>query len=148
VRSSLRNRLLGLFLVLVIVIGAGTLFAIEHTLAEDLLAQLDARLTTQGAAVASWLITADHPDRLAPQLAQVMGARITIVAADGTVEVDSREPAKDGDAEQYVVAVPFEQGRVIRLAVPLGEIQDARTRMRHRLLVGFGFGFLGALWLS
>ena len=34
-RSSLRNRLLALFLVLVVVVGAGTLYWIERTLADD-----------------------------------------------------------------------------------------------------------------
>ena len=174
-RSSLRNRLLALFLVLVIVVGAGTLLTIEHTLADDLLSQLDTRLTTQGEAVASWLTMAGHPDRLAPRLAQVTGTRITIIGADGLVQGDSLEPSTVGrpigaawevsrarrgetgravrtlaedEPEQYLVAVPAEEGRVIRLAVPLGEVRDTRARMRNRLLVGFGFGFLGALFLS
>jgi signal transduction histidine kinase len=37
---------------------------------------------------------------------------------------------------------------VIRLAVPVSDIVGARARMRNRLLVGFGLGFLGALILS
>ena len=37
---------------------------------------------------------------------------------------------------------------MIRLAVPLGDVIQTRARMRNRLLVGFGFGFLGALFLS
>ena len=37
---------------------------------------------------------------------------------------------------------------MIRLAVPLGDIIETRARMRNRLLVGFGFGFLGAVLLS
>ena len=44
--------------------------------------------------------------------------------------------------------MPAELGRVIRLAVPLGDVIETRARMRNRLLVGFGFGFLGALLLS
>ena len=77
-RSSLRNRLLVTFLILVIIVGAGTLFAIERTLADDLVSSLDARLTKQGTAVAGWLNVAGHPERLAPRLAAVTGARITI----------------------------------------------------------------------
>jgi two-component system phosphate regulon sensor histidine kinase PhoR len=175
VRSSLRNRLLGLFLVLVVVVGAGTLYWIERTLADDLLAALDARLSNQGRAVANWLAIAGHPDRLAPRLAAVTGTRITIVGADGLVQGDSLEPStvgrpigdavevararrgelghsvrelKPDEPKQYLVAVPADLGRVIRLAVPLGDIIDTRTRMRNRLLFGFGFGFLGALLLS
>ena len=174
-RNTLRNRLLALFLVLVVIVGAGTLYTIERSLADDLLAALDARLSSQGRAVASWLERAGHPDRLAPRLADVTGTRITIVGADGLVQGDSLEPStvgrpigdasevararhnelghsiralKEDEPKQYLVAVPANLGRVIRLAVPLGDIIETRARMRNRLLFGFGFGFLGALLLS
>ncbi|HEY6173313.1 MAG TPA: HAMP domain-containing protein, partial [Kofleriaceae bacterium] len=124
---------------------------------------------------ASWLANAGHLDRLAPRLAAVMGTRITIVGSDGLVLGDSLEPDTVGqqvgeawevsraqrgeighairtlrsdEPPQYLVAVPAEDGRVIRLAVPLGDVLDTRARMRNRLLVGFGFGFAGCLVLS
>ncbi|HEY1557147.1 MAG TPA: ATP-binding protein [Kofleriaceae bacterium] len=174
-KSSLRNRLLALFLVLVVVVGALTLLGIEHSLADDLLSALDTRLTSQGRAVATWLETARHMDQLAPRLAAVTGTRITIVGADGLVQGDSLEPSTVGrpigsawevvrarhgevgravrelrpdEDKQYLVAVPGDQGRVIRLAVPLGDIIETRARMRNRLMIGFGAGFLGALLLS
>ena len=174
-RSSLRYKLLGTFLVLVIIVGAGTLFAIERTLASDLVATLDNRLTKQGKAVANWLTMAGHPDRLAPRLAAVTGARITIIGADGLIQGDSREQstvgrpigdayevarARRGDVgrairnlrsdepPQYLVAVPADLGRVIRLAVPLADVLETRARMRNRLLVGGAFAFLGCLVLS
>ncbi|HLL25363.1 MAG TPA: ATP-binding protein [Kofleriaceae bacterium] len=174
-RSSLRNRLLITFLLLVIVVGAATLFAIERSLARDLVASLDQRLTKQGQEVAEWLRIAGHPDRLAPRLARVTGARITIVGADGLVEGDSLEKSTIGrpigeasevsqarrgqvgrsirklrtdEPPQYLVAVPADLGRVIRLAVPLGDVLDTRARMRNRLVVGAAFGFLGCLLLS
>jgi two-component system, OmpR family, phosphate regulon sensor histidine kinase PhoR len=174
-RSSLRNRLLALFLVLFVVVGAGTLYAIERTLAQDLLSALDERLSSQGRAVANWLTMAGHVDRLTPRLAAVTGTRLTIVGADGIVQGDSHDAASVGRAlqpaseiesarkgqvaravrqlaadgpRQYVVAVPAELGRVIRLAVPLDHVIETRARMRNRLLVGFGFGLVGALLLS
>ena len=174
-RSSLRNRLLITFLVLVIIVGAGTLFAIERTLANDLVSALDERLRKQGEEVAEWLRLAGHPDRLAPRLAKVTRTRITIIGADGLVEGDSLEKStvgrpigeatevsaarrgrigrairelKDGEAPQYLVAVPADLGRVIRLAIPLDEVIKTRARMRNRLLVGASFGFLGCLLLS
>jgi signal transduction histidine kinase len=174
-RSSLRNRLFALFLVLFVVVGAGTLYAIERTLAQDLLSALDERLSSQGRAVANWLTMAGHVDRLTPRLAAVTGTRLTIIGADGVVQGDSHDVASVGRAlepaaeieqarngkvsravrqlsvdgpRQYVVAVPAELGRVIRLAVPLGHVLDTRARMRNRLLVGFGFGLVGALLLS
>jgi two-component system phosphate regulon sensor histidine kinase PhoR len=175
VRSSLRTKLLVLFLVLVVVVGAATLFVIEHTLADDLLSALDARLQNQGRAVATWLSSARHMEQLAPRLAAVTGTRLTIIGADGLVQGDSLEPSTVGrpigtawevsrarhgevgkairelradEDKQYLVAVPGTEGRVIRLAVPLGDIIDTRSRMRNRLLLGFGAGFVGALFLS
>jgi two-component system phosphate regulon sensor histidine kinase PhoR len=175
VRLSLRSKLIGLFCGLVVVVSAFTLYWIERTLADDLLSALDKRLSDQGRAVAKWLTIAGHVDRLTPRLAEVTGTRLTIVGADGLVQGDSHEPAilgqpigsawevtqaRRGDVaravrelrpdepKQYLVAVPAELGRVIRLAVPLGDIVATRARMRNRLIVGFGFGFVGALLLS
>jgi two-component system phosphate regulon sensor histidine kinase PhoR len=174
-RSSLRNRLLLTFLILVVVVGAGTLFAIERTLADDLVSSLDSRLSKQGSAVAGWLTVAGHPDRLAPRLAAVTGTRITIIGADGLIQGDSLEPSTVGrpigdaievakarrgevgrairqlrgdEPPQYLVAVPADFNRVIRLAVPLGDVLDTRSRMRNRLLVGAAFAFVGSLLLG
>jgi two-component system, OmpR family, phosphate regulon sensor histidine kinase PhoR len=156
-------------------VGAGTLFAIERTLAGDLVASLDNRMTMQAHEAAGWLANAGHLDRLAPRLAAVMGTRITIIGGDGQILGDSLEPDSVGqpvgdawevlraqrgevghairtlrsdDPPQYVVAVPAADGRVIRLAVPLDDVLATRARMRNRLLVGFGFGFVGCLVLS
>lgn len=174
-RSSLRNRLLLTFLALVVVVGGGTLLAIESTLADDLTASLLTRMTKQGRAVAGWLVAADHPDRLALRLADVTGTRITIIGADGLIQGDTKEPStvgrpvgeawevsrarrgevgrairqlRDDEPQQYLVAVPVDHDRVVRLAVPLDDVLDTRTRMRNRLLVGAGFGFVGCLLLS
>lgn len=118
---------------------------------------------------------ANHLERLVPRLARVTNTRITIVGADGLIEADSLEPdtigrpvgeawevsrarrgengrairtLRDDDPPQYLVAVPADGGRVIRLAVPLDGVLATRARMRNRLLVGFGFGFAGCLVLS
>jgi two-component system phosphate regulon sensor histidine kinase PhoR len=175
VRLSLRNRLLALFLVLFVLVGATTLLAIEHTLAEDLLSALETRMTNQGHAVATWLETARHMENLGPRLASVTNTRITVIGADGLIQGDSLEPStvgrpigkawevsqarkglvgkairelKPDEPTQFLVAVPGEGGKVIRLAVPLEDIRETRARMRNRLLVGFGLGLLGALLLS
>lgn len=173
-RSSLRTRLLLTFVALVVVVGGGTLIAIERTLADDLLASLDSRMTAQGAEVASWLAVEGHPDTLAPRLAAVTGARVTIVGPDGLIQGDSLEPAtvgvpvgeasevsrarrgqvgratrhlRDDEPPQYLVAVPAGDHRVVRLAVPLGDVLATRARMRARLLVGAVAGFVGCLIL-
>jgi two-component system, OmpR family, phosphate regulon sensor histidine kinase PhoR len=163
------------FVALFVVVGAGTLFAIERTLAEDLTTSLDSKMTKQAHEVAAWLSFAGHPDRLAPRLAAVTGARITIIGADGLVQGDSLETASvgraagpawetsqarrgqvghairtlaDGGPPQYVVAVPADLNRVVRLAVPLDDVLDTRARMRNRMLVGAAFGLIGCLVLS
>jgi two-component system, OmpR family, phosphate regulon sensor histidine kinase PhoR len=175
VRSSLRIRLLVTFIALVLVVGGGTLFAIERTLADDLTTSLDHRMTQQAREAAGWLANAGHLDRLAPRLAAVTGARITIVGGDGLVLGDSLEPhtvgrpigaawevsrarrgevghairhLRDDEPPQYLVAVPAAYNRVVRLAVPLGDVLATRARMRNRLLVGAGFAFVGCLVLS
>src|SRR3954470_17957978 len=91
VRSSLRNRLLLTFLILVVVAGLGTLLAIKTALENDLLSALKTRLTNQGRAVAGWIATARHLDQLTPRLAEITGARITIIGGDGLIEGDSAE---------------------------------------------------------
>jgi two-component system phosphate regulon sensor histidine kinase PhoR len=156
-------------------VGGGTLFAIERTLADDLTSSLDARMTKQGQEVAGWLAFADHPDRLAKRLAAVTRTRITIIGADGLVQGDSLDPSTVGrpvgeawevsrvrqgavghairhlradEPLQYLVAVPADLGRIVRLAVPLDDVVETRARMRNRLLVGGVFGFVGCLVLS
>jgi two-component system, OmpR family, phosphate regulon sensor histidine kinase PhoR len=173
--GSLRTRLLVIFAALFVVIGTGTLVTIERTLSGDLLSTLDARLTAQGKAVATWLEGAGHPERLAPRLAQVTRTRITVVGADGLVEGDSRDTsavgrpigeapeiaeARRGDVGRatrqllagappsYLVAVLSDEGRVVRLAVPLSDVHATRRRMRNRLLAGAVIGFASALLLS
>jgi len=157
------------------VVGGVTLFWIERTLSDDLTASLESRMIKQGQEVAGWLANADHPDRLALRLAAVTGTRITIVGADGLVQGDSLEPLtvgrpvgdawevsrarrgevgkairtlRDDEPPQYLVAVPADPGRVVRLAVPLDDVLETRARMRNRLLVGAGFGLAGCLLLS
>jgi two-component system phosphate regulon sensor histidine kinase PhoR len=174
-KMALRYKLLLTFLALVVVVGAGTLYAIERTLADDLLSALDKKLLKQGNAVAGWLTRDRHPRNLARRLGDVTDARVTIIGADGLVEGDSAEDStvgrpigaawevsrarrgeigravrrlRDDGPRQYLVAVPAELGRVVRLAVPVDNIEDTRANMRNRLLLGFGFGFVGALALS
>ncbi|TMQ11510.1 MAG: HAMP domain-containing protein [Deltaproteobacteria bacterium] len=141
----------------------------------DLTASLDSRLTQQAREAAGWLSNAEHLNHLAPRLGAVTGTRITIIGADGVVLGDSVESSAVGqpageawevsraqrgeighairtlrsdEPPQYLVAVPADFGMVIRLAVPLGDVIDTRARMRNRLLVGFGSGFVGCLVLG
>ena len=174
-RGSLRVRLLIAFVVLLVVVGVGTGLVLEHTLADDLLSQLKARLTTQAESVATWLAHADHPDRLVQRLATTTGTRITVIGADGLVQGDSVDPDTSGrpigDAVevaaarhnqiayavralsldtplQLLAAVPAEGGRVVRLSVPLDDVLATRANMRNRLIAGGLAGFLGCVLLA
>jgi len=173
--GSLRRRLLLSFSALVIVIGGATLVAVERSLAEDQIASLQDQMIKQGQAAARWVAVAGHPERVAHQLSAMTGARVTIVGADGSVQGDSLEPATVGrpigDAPEvsvaragevghairqlrgdepplYLVTVPADLGRVVRLSVPLDDVIVARARMRYRLLVAGGLGLVGSLALS
>jgi two-component system phosphate regulon sensor histidine kinase PhoR len=172
---SLRFRLLVAFLVLVGLVGGATLAVIERALADDLVAQLGARMTKQGYAVAAWIDTAPLAAPDAARLGAVTDARVTIVGANGLVVADSLDAATVGrpvgeaievadarhgqvghavrrvvedGALQYLVAVPTPHGDVVRLAVPLDDVLATRARMRDRLLVAAAFGFAGCLALS
>jgi two-component system phosphate regulon sensor histidine kinase PhoR len=175
-RYSLRSRLIATFLVLIVIVGAVTLFLIERTLAADLITSLEDRMVRQARGVSDWLRRAGHPDQLAPRLGRVTSARITIVDKFGVVVGDSINPElvgtmvehapefdaarKDGlgRAERalvegkppyYLVAVSTpDTGHVIRMAVPLSDAIATRERMRRRLLVGSILGLVGALFLS
>ena len=174
-RGSLRVRLLLAFVILLVVVGTTTLLVLERTLAGDLLSQLHGRLMVQGQAVSTWLARADHPDQLVKRLSTTTGTRVTVVGADGAVQADSAEPEtkgepigdapeikmarrgevgsairamREGEPLQYTVAVPSDNGRVVRLSVPLDDVIDTRARMRNRLLAGGLAGFLGCVLLS
>lgn len=102
-----------------------------------------------------------HPDSVADWLGRLSDRRVTLVAADGTVIGDSQVPDGElgrlenhgnrpeiraalvgrlgravrvstsvGAAELYM-AVPAEEGRVIRLAVPLSEVHTTVRRVQR-----------------
>lgn len=172
---SIRTRLLAGFVAVVAVVGLATFLLLDRTLGRSLRAELDERLREQAAGVVRWLEGAGQPDRLAPRLAMVVGARVTIVTDDGLIEADSirridigrpigfapevraARLGHDGRAERalergapssYMVAVPGTGGRVVRLAVPSARIEAARRALRLRLLAATGLGFVVALALG
>src|SRR5262249_49742141 len=102
---------------------------------------------------------------------------VTIVGPDGVVEGDSDDPdafghpigdapeiamarnpanvfgraqraLSPGGPIEYLVAVSNTDGRVVRLAVPLGDLERTRGRLRNRLLLGFALAVAVALALG
>lgn len=172
---SIRTRLLAGFLAVVAVVAIATFALLDRTLGQSLRADVDLRLRAQALGVVRWIEGAGQPDRLAPRLAMVVGARVTIIADDGLVEADSERrtdigrPIGDapevaaarqgragranralerGAAASYVTAVPASAKRVVRLAVPTARITAARRTLRLRLLVVTAIGLVVALGLG
>lgn len=171
VRISFRTKLLASHAAVAVAVGAVTLLLVERAVSSQMEAQIDRRLEAQAIAVAGWLQRAGHPDRLAGRLAGVVGARVTFIDKDGVSVGESRQdvdvetplspddlPAEVGTARggeighatrfsesdrervRYV-AVPAAEGAVIRLGVPIGEIDETVAEIRRQL----GVGALGSL---
>jgi signal transduction histidine kinase len=172
---SIRTRLLAGFVAVVVVVSIATFALLDRTLGRALTADLDARLRDQARGVVRWIEGPGAPDRLAPRLGIVVGARVTIIGGDGLVEGDSERrgdigrpigaapevmvardrrpgranhPLERGGPSFYTVAMPASGGRVVRLAVPTARIVAARQALRLRLLAGTGIGVVVALGLG
>lgn len=172
---SIRTRLLAGFVVIVAVVAVATFLLLDRTLGQGLVGDLDARLRAQARGVVIWLDSAGHPERLAPRLGAVVGARVTIIDAGGLVLGDSERQTDlgrpigdapevatarrgrtgrairrlaDGGPPSYLVAVPTNDGRVIRLAVPVAKLEATRTALRERLLLASAVGMVVALVLG
>ncbi|MCB9564719.1 MAG: HAMP domain-containing protein [Kofleriaceae bacterium] len=173
---SLRTRMLAGYVALVVLVGGATLWVINRSLADVVTGSLDARLEAQARGVAQWLAGAGHPERLAPRLARVVAAQVTIVGADGAIDGDSVGGARAagrpvGDAPEiaaamrgdirrarrrltddgpmmYLVAVPTVDGGAVRIAVPLSAIDAARGQLRDRVAVAALVGLAAAVLLG
>ncbi len=169
---SLRARLTLGFLTLVVAIGGVTLVLLDRTLGRALTAEADVRQHRQANAVAQWLEQAGRPEKLAPRLARVIAADITIVGKDGVILGDSADPSavgkplgaapevaaarrgrvgraervlERGGVTMYLVAVRTPDGGAVRVAVPLSTLEVARRQLRNRILLAGAIGFGAAL---
>lgn len=168
---SFRTKLLASHAAVALIVSGLTLLLVDHVVAGRMEEQVDSRLQNQARAVAVWLDRAGHPDRLAGRLADVVGARVTLLDERGTAVGDSRDvdeagPAPEveaaragqtGRATRYAewakeevryVAVPGSAGNVVRLGVPIGEVSDAKEDIRGLLAVGALSSSLLALILA
>ncbi|MCC6997790.1 MAG: HAMP domain-containing protein [Deltaproteobacteria bacterium] len=172
-----RARLLAAFLGLVLVVELIAMLVLQRTLSADLVSRLDQRLERQAMGVTGWILEGGrHPQKLAPRLGRVVGARVTIFAPDGLVVGDSerspeaapafepgatpaevvaarlgkvgRQSRRVDGVHMRFIAAPAENGMVVRLSVPLAEIDDALASLRRRLLLTSALAFLAALGLG
>jgi len=123
-----------------------------------------------------WSLDNKTLDLLSRELARELGARLTIIGSDGRVHGDSEEPSSSmenhasrpevvealatgiGESVRYSTTTGYNllyraflqsQGtdrRVIRVAIPLSDIEQVINSLRRTLLVAFvGFSSLGLL---
>ncbi|MEZ4368424.1 MAG: HAMP domain-containing protein [Kofleriaceae bacterium] len=172
---SLRTRLMAGYLVLLAIMGGATVVLAGRALDEQVVASADARLRSQALAVADWMVQAGHPERLAPRLGAVTAAGVQIVDTDGLVVGDSLDPSQLGQRgdvapevaaarrdgvgharrrlvpdgpTSYLLAIRDGEGRVIRLAIPVAELDAAQAKLRAGLLAAGVVGLVAALLIG
>jgi len=175
VTVSIRTRLLFGFVAIVLVVAVTTFGLLDRTLGDDLEGDVDQRLHSQALGVERWLDVAGHVARLAPRLGAVVGARLTIIGADGVVQADSEQAADVGHAvgnapevatahagrvgratrrltvdgaTSYALAIRADDGRVIRLSVPTAGLAATRRALRLRLALASLVGLAVAIGLG
>lgn len=172
-KLTFRMKLLLGYVALVAAAELLTVAALDRSLSAELVAQLSRRLEDQALGSIEWISVGRHPDEIAKRLANIVDARVTVLAAGGAVIGDSADDADDEAAEPpevsaaragrvgrdtrfsphlaqqvHYVAVPTPQGWVIRLAAPLSDVNSTIALMRQRLLLASALVFLLAVALS
>lgn len=175
---SFRTKLLASHLGLVAAVVLVAIVTLNQSLGEDLRGRLDQRLEEQARGAAVWIGTGRHREKLAGRLSSVVNARVTIIDPSGEVVGDSAYPGETdpavanqgeapevvaaraggvgratrateaGGAELQFVAVPAADGLVLRLGVPLSEIQSTLAAMRRRLLFASVLASVAAVALA
>ena len=183
---NLLTRLLAPYLFALVAIAA-SLYVYGNRVAEDLYLDTlgdgllgEARLAGQ---LLPWDLRGEGMDHYCAAVGTRIGARVTVIAEDGTVLGDSDAPSaqlenhrereevraalRDGDGHGVrlsasvnlplfyrtwrqtrddATAAPQQELRVIRLAVPMPTIEQARHRLRVAIWGGVGLAALAAFW--
>ena len=168
---SFRTKLLASYVGLVTLVGLIAIFTLNRWLTDDLVRQLDARLLEQAKGAVEWAEEGGkrHPDKVATRIAHIVDAEVALLDRDNTVigasppesradigsevtEARTKGVGKAtrfrGSEELHYVAVPGAEGIVIRLAIPLSDINATVGAMRSRLLVTSAVAILVALFLG
>jgi signal transduction histidine kinase len=170
VAFAFRTKLLASHVGLVLIVVVFSFIQLNRSLAADLERQIDLRLEQQARGAAEWVGDGGHrhPDRLAGRIASVVNADVSIFDQEGRLLGDSPTPivspvvqvspeiveARHGNVghatrtreathdEMHYVAVPTEEGFIIRLGAPLSEVHETVVGMQRRL---FGAAVLAIL---
>ena len=142
----------------------------------DTLAETVMRQAHVVGALLPWDMSGAPLDQRCAEVSTSVGARVTVIAPDGTVLGDSDAPSAtlenhrerpevraalaDGDGHSARVSASVSrplfycawrqdrgtQQRIVRLAVPMATIEHARSRIRAAIWGGVGLAALAALW--
>ncbi len=168
---SFRTKLLASHVALVVGIGAITLFTLDRWLTADLVRQLDQRLEEQAKGAVEWAEEGGrrHPDKVAVRIAHIVDAEVTLFdRADSVVGASTSEARSDvgpevaaarkgaaghasrfrGGQEYHYVAIAGAGDIVVRLAVPLSDVNETVAAMRRRLLFASALTILAAIGLG
>ena len=168
---SFRTKLLASHVGLVITVGLIAIFALNRWLTDDLVRQLDTRLLEQAKGAVEWAEEGGrrHPEKVATRIAHIVDAEVALFDRDGAVLAASPPEIRTdigeeialaratgvgkatrmrGGHEVHYVAVPGADGIVIRLSVPLSEVNETVAAMRSRLFVTSGVAIVVALALG
>ena len=168
---SFRTKLLASHVGLVVAVGLIALFTLNRWLTDDLVRQLDARQLEQAKGAIEWAEEGGrrHPDKVATRIAHIVDAEVTLLDRDGAVIGASPPEARNdigeeiaqarshgagkatrmrGSQEMHYVAVPGADGIVVRLGIPLSDVNETVAAMRRRLLVASGVAIVVAFALG
>jgi len=168
---SFRTKLLASHVGLVVAVGLIAIFALNRWLTDDLVRQLDTRLLEQAKGAVEWAEEGGrrHPEKVATRIAHIVDAEVALFDRDNAVigasppeikadvgeEIQQARTSGVGKAtrlrggqEVHYVAVPGADGIVIRLSVPLSEVNETVAAMRSRLLVASSVAIVVALALG
>ena len=171
VRLSFRSKLLASHVGLVLAVGLVVIYLLDQWLSADLVRQLDQRLEEQARGAIEWAEEGGrrHPEKVAARIAHIVDAEVTLFDSEGAVIGASTKEARAdvgpevavarGGAvgrasraragqEYHYVAIRGAEGIVIRLGVPLSEVNDTVAAMRRRLLFASALAVLAAMGLG
>jgi len=182
-KATFRTKLMGSYLLLVLLLGAGLYGYLSLTMEENLVSGIREHLRDE-ARVAALMAAKEigDPRRDAPALtravAQAIRARVTVITRDGVVTGDSEVSGPElqqlenhaarpevqqalqkglGSSIRYsatlhtdmmYLAVPFGANGVIRLALPLSEVDKTKLGLQQSLAAAFAVVVLLSLFLS
>ena len=162
---TFRTKLLASHVGLVVAVVAISIFTLNRWMTDDLVRQLDQRLEEQAKGATEWADEGGrrHPEKIVARIAHIVDAEVTLFDPQGNVlGASTKEAAADlgpeikggkatrmrGGQEFHYVAVKGADGNVLRLAVPLSDVNETVASMQRRLLFASALAVLLALALG